>query len=245
MQMLRVFQNIEEAALHFTEKWIEISHDVLGKQSFFSVALSGGETPIPFYRNLAESDSMFPWDRTHLFLVDERFVPPDHPDSNFRMIKSNLINHVGIPSDNIHCIVTGEVSPQRAADLYELDIRHFFHLPEHRFPRFDLILLGIGEDGHTASLFPDHPVLAEQQKIALAVMMDQRGHDRITLTLPVLNRAKNIIFLLTGAKKASILNEIVKSENQFLPKTPAALVKPDEGNVYFLADAAAGSEVSY
>ncbi len=244
---LLIFDAIEEIADCAAEKWREIASAAVQRDGVFTAALSGGRTPEPFYRKLAVSPGL-PWKETNLFLVDERFVPADHPDSNGRMVRDALVDPVtertGFSPGNFHTIPTDLPSASRAAEAYEGALRNFFGLPGKTgpgdFPSFDLIVLGIGEDGHTASLFPGDPAIKEQSRIAAPVSSaDPQKHDRITLTLPVLNRAKNAIFLLTGGKKASILTRILQKDFSL----PASLVHPETGNLLILADAAAGSEV--
>ncbi len=237
---LLIFEDPDDLVNRFVELWKEIAGAALREKDEFTAALSGGKTPDPFYRGLAEAVDL-PWRRTHLFLADERFVPPDHPDSNYRLIRVSLINRIAIPPGNVHPVDTGRGSPEEAALRYGDEIGRTLHLSGNAWPVFDLIVLGIGEDGHTASLFPGHPVLQEKNEITAAVFLEKSGrHDRITLTLPVFNHAKTIIFLLTGREKASILGQILDGENKSLP---AAMVKPESGSIYFLVDAAAGSEV--
>jgi 6-phosphogluconolactonase len=223
----------------FIGKWSEISSEAIKKRGSFSVALSGGNTPFPFYRKLAGQQQVASeWSKTHIFLVDERFVPDTDPDSNYRMIKETLLDSAGVPPGNVHAIATDLPDPISAAEHYERDIALFFNLSGDGIPEFDLITLGIGTDGHTASLFPGSPALKEEKRLAAAVVPGGKMHSRVTLTLPVLNKARNVLFLVTGEEKAKVLRDVSKGSDLSLP---ASLVAPGKGGLLFLADFAAGS----
>ncbi len=228
----------EDALIHCLLKiWQEISKSAMERKGTFVTALSGGETPIPFYQKLSEWRK-FPWDKTHFFLVDERFTPFSDPDNNYRMLQNTFLREIKVSVKNIHPIPVEEDSPQSAARKYEEVIKKFFKLPPQHFPEFDLILLGIGEDGHTASLFPGSPVLKETRQMAAAVLMEGIQHPRITLTLPVINQGKNVLFLVTGKKKATIVEKVVHLRD---PVLPASGVAPEKGKLFFLLDREAGS----
>jgi 6-phosphogluconolactonase len=211
----------------------------------FAVALSGGSTPKGLYTLLAtpEYREQIPWSRVHLFWGDERCVPPDHSESNYRMVRESLLSKIDIPQHNIHRMA-GEKDPEIAAAEYELELSNFFQLSEGDLPRFDLILLGLGEDGHTASLFPGSKALERMKHLVAAVDLETLGRHRLTLTLPVLNNGAQIAFLVSGRSKAAILGEILgtKSRSSILP---AAKVQPDNGRITWLVtrDAAAGLEL--
>jgi 6-phosphogluconolactonase len=196
----------------FIKKWHEISNATIKEHSIFTVALSGGKTPVPFYQQLNKQN--LAWDRIHIFLVDERVVPLDHPDSNYRLIKEHLSN-----AKHIYAMTT--------AQDYEQTLIKFFNT---KLPRFDLIMLGIGEDGHTVSLFSNDPALLEKEKLVVAVKNNKVKYDRITLTLPIINNAKNIIFLAGGKNKAKVIAEVKKQNPQF----PASKVQPTHGHLLFL-----------
>ena len=230
-----VFQTREKLYDFLTRKWKEISKKAIEKKGIFIVALSGGETPIEFYQGLANSS--LDWGKTHIFLADERLVPFDHPDSNYGMIKANLLENVNIPEKNIHPI---PICPtvEESAEIYEYNLKKFFRLKKGDFPEFDLILLGIGEDGHTASLFPEEPAILEISHLSREVHLDASLHDRVNLTLPVINHAMNIAFLLLGESKAGIVKKILEKPQN---KLPASLVRPLNGKIYYLLDKNAGS----
>jgi len=205
------------------------------------VALSGGATPRALYSLLATAEfrEKIPWPQIHLFWGDERCVPPNHRDSNYGLAYETLISRVPIPKENVYRMKGGE-DPQIAAFDYEQALRQFFGLSGRGLPRFDLIFLGLGEDGHTASLFPGSEVLQEKRRLVCAAYVKRFKSNRLTLTLPVLNNAANIFFLVAGERKASALREILygKDARRLLP---AQRVRPMKGRLVWFVDAAAGS----
>jgi 6-phosphogluconolactonase len=239
-QNLFIFDNKDRMAEFMIRKWEEIAKESIEKKGYVVAALSGGKTPVTFYKTLAEEREMLPWHRTHLFLVDERFLPFDDENSNYRMLRETLLSKIEIPEENIHPIPTGRSTPFVSADAYEEDLKTFFRLRSGQFPRFDLVLLGIGEEGHTASLFPGSPLLNEKDRLAVAVILDEISHHRITLTLPVINHAKEVFFLVSGEEKAPVLEKVLNKRDSFLP---ASMINPDEGKLFFLSDSEAASEV--
>lgn len=236
-----VFADEAKMADHVIEEWGRISADAISRRGFFAVALSGGRTPIPFYRKLAAKPDICPWDKTHVFLADERFVPITDPESNYRMIREMLLDEVHILPSNIHYVPTDLPDPGSAAKKYEKNLAAFFKLGKGEFPVFDLILLGLGSDGHTASLFPGTAALKEKDSLAVPVSPGGGKSDRITLTLPVINRALNILFLVTGKEKAAALRGVVEMGDDALP---ASGVRPETGKLFFLADAEAAALLS-
>jgi len=233
-----VFSNNQAASRFGVKKWMEISSKSVADKGYFAVALSGGRTPIEFYRMLSAGKSRLPWDKTHIFLADERFVPSSDKESNYRLIREYLLNYLAIPEDNMHSVQTEENTLEQAAKRYEDDIVNFFNTQGDRIPEFYLIMLGIGEDGHTASLFPGTPSLKEKRRLTIPVIAVKAPHKRISLTLPVLNKAKHIIFLVSGENKAHAVKEMLESKNS---KLPAALVKPENGSLLLVIDEAAAS----
>lgn len=209
----------------------------------FCVALSGGVTPHSLYALLCQPPhaGQVDWRHVHLFWGDERCVPPDHADSNFRAVREALLDRELLPGENIHRI-PGELLPQQAADTYEQDLRRFFGGGD--LPRFDLILLGLGDDGHTASLFPASPALLETQRWAVPVehtVPPLPLVPRVTLTLPVLNAAGQVLFLVSGAGKASILARVLRPPDSMMESLPAQRIHPLPGRVTWLVDRAAAS----
>jgi 6-phosphogluconolactonase len=202
-----------------------------------SVALSGGNTPRAVYSLLASEHQQLPWDRIHIFFGDERHVPPDHPDSNFRMASESLLSKVPIPETNVHRI-RAELDGEAAAAEYDQQLVNFFHLGNHDWPRFDLIFLGIGEDGHTASLFPGSQALTETSRRVAANWVEKFQTFRITLTFPVLNHAAEAVFLVSGSGKAQILSQVLSAGTR---KYPAQNVQPENGRLLWLVDQDAAS----
>ncbi len=208
-------------------------------QKTVSLALAGGRTPQVLYRKLTEDAlaARIPWDRLHLFWGDERMVPRDHPDSNFRMVYEAMLKRVPLPVDQIHPVSTN-LPAEEAAKAYEKEIRSHFRR-WHRVPQFDLILLGLGTDGHIASLFPWAPTLVENTRLAVTAR-SPTGSTRITLTLPVINAAHRVFFLVTGQTKADVLQKVLETEG----KLPAQRVEPLKGEVVWMADQQAASRLT-
>ena len=211
------------------------------KAGVFAVALSGGSTPRRLYEHLAEPPyrQTFPWSRTHWFWGDERFVPHDDPLSNYRMARDAMLTRVPIPRANIHPICTENVTPETAAVTYERELMSFYgadRLTEGR-PLFDLILLGLGEDGHTASLFPGTSALNVRDRWVAAVA-DASSETRITLTYPTLESGQHVAFLVTGEEKQPIFSRLRNGDGDF----PAAHLHPSGELTWFVDEAAAGAE---
>ena len=212
--------------------------EAIAERGAFKIAISGGQTPIPLFRLLAKSDwaERFPWDKTTFFWVDERCVEPDHPDSNYGMARRELLSHV--PATHFYRIF-GEDDPESAALRYEEHIRKDFDLKPNELPRFDFMLLGMGGDGHTGSLFPRSPALEERRRLAMDVYIPERKADRVTLTLPVINNSRCCMFLVNGADKhetlASALNLLTP------PLLPSQRVRPPVGDLIWIVDEAAAT----
>lgn len=219
------------------QEFQRLAETAVQERGKFSVALSGGNTPRAVYSILASEHKDLPWDRIHIFFGDERHVPPDHPDSNFRMASESLLSKVPIPEKNIHR-VQAELDAEAAAAEYEQQLSSFFQLKDHEWPRFDLIFLGIGEDGHTASLFPGSKALSEASRRVVANWVEKFKTFRITFTFPVLNHAAEVAFLVSGSGKAQILSEILQPGP---PKYPAQKIQPENGRLLWLVDQEAGS----
>jgi 6-phosphogluconolactonase len=210
-----------------------------------ALALAGGNTPRAVYETLAGASyrQKIPWRQVHFFWGDERMVPPEHMLSNFRMTNEAWLLHVPIPAENIHRM-KGELAPEEAARDYRNELEHHFRkrsaLPDSPSSIFDLVLLGLGEDGHTASLFPKTHAVAESRQAATAVFVPQMNQWRVTLTLPVFNRARKVAFLASGKSKAQIISSILKLERGET-QWPASLVQPASGELHWLLDAEAAS----
>ena len=238
---LSIFGNGKAAADFALEKWMEACTDSIENKGYFTAALSGGKTPIDFYKLLSAGGKELPWAKIHLFLADERFVPATDKESNYRLVRECLLNHVDIPKNNVHRIDTEEATLEMAAEKYEEEIRNFFGIEGERIPEFDLIMLGIGEDGHTASLFPGASSLKEKQRLTIPVIAEKSPYKRISLTLPVLANAQRIMFLVTGSEKSGIVREIVEESESRLP---ASLVRRRARSAYLVIDEGAASLLS-
>lgn len=211
----------------------------------FTVALSGGRTPEALYSLLADDTELrekIPWQHAYFFWGDERPVPPDHPESNFRMARETLLSRVPVPAANLHRIKS-ELAPEQAATAYERTLIEFFQLRRDTLPRFDLVLLGLGPEGHTASLFPGTHALREQTRLAVANWIGKLGTERITLTAPVFNNAACVIFLVGGDEKAVVLKSVL--EGRYEPEQlPAQLIRPHTGELKWIVDAAAAELIT-
>lgn len=233
--MIKIFSNIEELTRFAAERFVETAMAAIDSEiGSFAVALSGGSTPKALYQILAgqEFRNRLDWTKVFFFFGDERNVLPDDPDSNFRLAREYLFEPLQIDAANIFRWQTELDDARRIAWIYECDIEAFF---ESEPPRFDLILLGMGDDGHTASLFPHTEALGETAKTAVANRVEKLNATRLTMTFPVINDAKNVIFLVAGAEKAEALREVLEGEPQ-PEKFPAQNVKLQDGNLFWLVD---------
>lgn len=236
-----VLANPTEVAQEAARRFEAIAKEAIERQGRFTVALSGGSTPKVLYNLLAEEPhrNAVDWKKAYFFFGDERTVPPDHADSNYRMAQEALLSKIETPPDQIYRM-RGEDEPGHAAEAYCAILREFFGLrkggaaPEN-FPRFDLVLLGMGPDGHTASLFPNTTALEKRDVPATANHVPQQNTMRLTLTFPSINRAANILFLITGKDKAEVLKEVLHGE--FQPQAyPSQLIQPTNGKLTYLLD---------
>ena len=223
-------------------EFVRAGKNAIGARGRFAVALSGGSTPKSLYSLLADKHRDFDWDRTFLFFGDERHVPPDHPDSNFRMVDESLLRKIQIPTQNVIRVKTEKPDATAAALEYENQLRQFFQPKPGEFPRFDLILLGMGPDGHTASLFPGSDGLKEQARWAIANWVEKFKTHRITFTFPVLNSAAEAMFLASGADKADMVHRVLEGKNT--PPYPSQQVQPADGRLLWMVDQAAASKLN-
>ena len=208
----------------------------------FTVALSGGSTPKSLYSLLATNASL-PWGKTYFFFGDERHVPPDDPESNYRMARESLLSKVPVPPENVFRVPAENPDAGQAAEAYEQTLRKFFGPPPGQFPRFDMVLLGMGPDGHTASLFPGIPALREKTRWVVSDWIEKFKTHRITLTLPVLNNAAVVMFLVSGRDKANMLKEVLQGK-QPGEVFPSKLIKPSNGELIWMVDRAAAAQLS-
>ena len=226
------------------------AREAVAERGRFTVALAGGSTPRALYELLAGEDgASVPWRELHVFFGDERCVPLAHPDSNFAMARSALLAHVPIPEDRMHAVPVDQLQPEEAAAAYErtlrsvLDARTTSPVESQRSspaPSFDLVLLGVGADGHTASLFPGSPALDERDRwvVATEAPAHVAPRCRITLTLPVINRARRVFFLCAGAEKRGVVRSILAGVGEVEQSYPAARVRALERLVWFVDRAA-------
>lgn len=231
---IRVFPDVASLAQVAAEQFVELARGAVETRQRFLVGLSGGNTPKPLYELLATKRfaEKIDWARVQVFFTDERCVSPDHPDSNYKMAAAALLDGVSIPPTNVHRI-RGELPPTDAAALYREELRRVLG----ESGRFDLILLGMGTDGHTASLFPGSVALEEGDKEVVAPYVEALQAWRITLTLPVINASRHVLFLVGGSEKAGALSRVLSGE-----PLPAGLVKPAAGALtWFVSRDAAGS----
>ncbi len=232
---VEVYEGPQELAEAAARAFVESAADAIAERGRFAVALAGGSTPEATYEVLARDHSEdVDWPNVHVFFGDERTVPPDHEDSNYRMAREALLDRV--PIGSVHRM-RGELPPEEAAASYGRELQEFFG---EIYPVLDLVMLGIGPDGHTASLFPETPALGVTDRLAAANPVPKLDTTRLTLTVPVLNAAREVRFLVAGAGKAEALAEILEGDAD--PREyPAKLVRPPGGPIWMVDHAAAGS----
>ncbi len=237
-----VFETPEQVAMAAAERLVKLAQTSIHDNGLFTVALSGGNTPRLLYELLAQEafKDRVDWSVVHTFFGDERMVPADHPDSNYRMAREALLSHMPIPDENVHRM-NGIGAAVTNAGVYEKELRKFFAGSE--WPRFDLVLLGLGKDGHTASLFPGTSALSEKHAWVVANWIDEFQSSRLTLTAPAINAAANVDFLVTGADKAQALATVLEGPSH-PEQLPAQLIRPESGSVTWLVDRQAASKLS-
>jgi 6-phosphogluconolactonase len=242
---IEILADENAVAARAADLFAQAAQEAAAARGRFAVALSGGSSPQPLYRLLARQQftQKIPWRRVHLYWGDERCVPPDDPQSNHGTAERLFIRHVPILAVNVHR-VRGEEGAERAALAYEEELRRLAALerPRSELPVFDLVLLGLGADGHTASLFPHSPALDEEQRLAVATEAPD-GSPRVTVTYPVIDAARRVWFLVTGATKAGMVAEAL--EGLRVPKAvPVQAVAPLKGSLTWFLDEAAAAELS-
>jgi 6-phosphogluconolactonase len=240
-----VFDSAENLALAAAKRLVEQVESAAAARGVARIAVSGGSTPKRMFELLADPAlpffSRMPWARLELYWVDERGVPPDHPESNFRMTREALLEKVPLPPGQIFRM-EGELEPGLAASRYEDVIRRQFRLAGAEFPAFDVITLGMGPDGHTASLFPHTAAVHEARRIVVANHVPQKDTWRITLTSPVVNQGRDVFFLVQGKDKAKVLKEVLLGADD--PDTyPTQLIRPVSGRLTLLLDRASAEEL--
>ena len=241
---IRILSTPQELFAAAAEEVVRTANEAVAQRGRFTIALSGGSTPKSLFNLLAtNARTALPWDRMFFFWGDERHVSPNDPDSNYRMAEETMLSKIPVAAGNVFRIAAENPDAAAAAEAYEQTLRKFFALESGRFPRFDLILLGMGPDGHTASLFPSTAALQEKSRLVVANWVDKLKASRLTLTLPVLNAARCVAFLVSGTDKASVLRAVLE-ENVPAEQYPSKLVRPSDGKLIWLVDRAAASELS-
>jgi len=227
------------------EEVVRATNEAVTHRRRFTIALSGGSTPKSLYNLLAtNARATLPWDRMFFFWSDERHVPPTDPDSNYRMANEAMLAKIPVAAANIFRVPAENPDADAAAQAYEQTMQKFFELKPGEFPRFDLILLGLGPDGHTASLFPETAGLNEKSRLVIANWVEKFKTSRITFTSPVLNAARNVAFLVSGTDKAPALHAVLEDEAAPANRYPAKLVRPSDGKLAWFVDRAAASQLS-
>ena len=225
----------------------EFSHaaiEAVAQRGRFTVALSGGSTPKNLFTLLAtNARTSLPWDRMFFFWGDERHVPPQDPESNYRMADEAMLSKIPVAAGNVFRVAAENPDAAAAAAAYEQTLRKFFALEPGQVPGFDLIMLGMGPDGHAASLFPESAALQEKSRLVVANWVEKFKTSRITFTLPVLNAARCVLFLVSGADKAPALHEVLESDAAG-EKYPSKLIQPTDGKLIWLVDRAAASQLT-
>ena len=236
----QILETTRDLAVAAAELFVAKSNAAVADKGFFSVALSGGSTPKLLYELLVDPNEAFrekiPWPSIRFFWSDERHVPPDHPDSNYRMANEAMLSHVPVSPDNVHRVMTENPNAEEVAKAYEQTILKF--VPGSP-PRFDLILLGLGNDGHTASIFPGSEVLDGTKRLVAAPWVEKLKAFRITMTLPLINNAASVVFLITGTQKAQIVKAILQGSTAY----PAQEVRPINGKLIWMLDREAASKL--
>jgi 6-phosphogluconolactonase len=242
---VRILEDAEAIAKCAAEEFIKAANAAAKAKGSFSVALAGGSTPKALYALLA-GDALrgqLPWDRMQLFFGDERHVEPTHPDSNFRMATEAMISKVPLKPEQVHRIKAENPDTGQAAREYEQELRSRFHLADGEAPRFDLVLLGMGNEGHTLSLFPGTKALRDNGRLVVRNWVGKLLAERVTLTAPAVNNAALVMFMVAGADKALALKAVLEGPHE-PEQLPAQLIDPKSGRLLWLVDAAAGGILS-
>src|SRR5437899_2689734 len=239
---IRILNSLADLSQAAAAEFATLTVEAVRSKGRFSVALCGGSTPRGLYTLLADqAQRSLPWEKIFFFWGDERHVPPDHPDSNYRMAHETLLSKVPVRLENVFRIHAELRDADAVAVAYEQDLKTFFNLRPGEFPRFDLVLLGLGPDGHTASLFPGTTALNEKDRLFVANWVEKFKTHRFTLTLPVLNHSACTMFLVNGKEKSGILREVLENPSADLP---AQKVRPAEGRLVWFVDRAAAGGLS-
>jgi 6-phosphogluconolactonase len=238
---VRTLTTPQELFAAAAEEVVHAASEAVAQRGRFTIALSGGSTPKSLFNLLAtNARTTLPWDHMYFFWGDERHVPPTDPESNYRMADEAMLSKIPVAVGNVFRILAENPNADAAAADYEQALRKFFALEVGAAPRFDLILLGMGPDGHTASLFPNSAALQEKSRLVVANWVEKFKTHRLTFTLPVLNAARSVAFLVSGTDKASALKAVLQSDAPG-EQYPAKLVQPTNGSLIWMVDRAAAS----
>jgi 6-phosphogluconolactonase len=241
---IRTLTTPQELFAAAAEEVVRAATDAVAQRGRFTIALSGGSTPRSLFNLLAtNARTVLPWDRMFFFWGDERHVPPTDPDSNYKMAEETMLSKIPVAAGNVFRIAAENPDAAAAAVSYEKTLQKFFALEPGQFPRFDLILLGMGPDGHTASLFPGSAGLQEKSRLVIANWVEKFKTHRLTFTLPVLNAAACVAFLVSGTDKAPALHAVLESDAPG-EQYPSQLVRPTDGKLIWLIDRAAASQLT-
>lgn len=241
---LRKLTTPQELFAAAAEEFGHAAHEAVAQRGRFAVALSGGSTPKNLFTLLAtNARTSLPWDRMFFFWGDERHVPPENPESNYRMADEAMLSKIPVAAGNVFRVLSENPDAAAAAEAYEQTLRKFFALEPGQIPRFDMIMLGMGPDGHAASLFPESAALQEKSRLVVANWVEKFKTSRITFTLPVLNAARCVLFLVSGADKAPALHEVLESD-AVGEQYPSKLIQPTDGKLIWLVDRAAASQLT-
>lgn len=243
---VRVLADAGQLSRAAAEEFVRRAQEAVRDKGVFTVALSGGSTPKSLYSLLSSESEDFrsriPWSNIHFFWGDERHVAADDPESNYRMANETLLSKVPVPPGNVHRIRAENPDAALAAKEYEETLRQFFKLTPGQLPRFDLVLLGMGPCGHTASLFPGTEALNERERLVVAQWVEKFNAYRITMTPPVLNNAASVIFIVGGTDKAETLHAVLEGDDE-PARYPAQLIRPTHGDLLWLVDEAAAARL--
>jgi 6-phosphogluconolactonase len=241
---VRILTTPQELFAAAADEVLHSATEAVTQRGRYTIALSGGSTPRSLYTLLAtNARSAMPWDRTFFFWGDERHVSPADAESNYRMVEESMLSKAPVPAGNVFRVAAENPDATAAADAYEKTLKSFFALEAGQLPRFDLILLGLGPDGHTASLFPGTAALREESRLVVANWVEKFKTSRITFTLPVLNAARCVAFLVSGTDKAPALHAVLETDAPG-EQYPSKLVHPTDGKLIWMIDRAAASELS-
>ena len=241
---IRTLTTPQELFAAAAEVVVGAATDAVAQRGRFTIALSGGSTPKSLFNLLAtNARTVLPWERMFFFWGDERHVPTTDPDSNYRMAEETMLSKVPVPPGNVFRMAAENPDAAAVAEDYEKTLRKFFALEPGQVPVFDLILLGMGPDGHTASLFPGTAGLQEKSRLVIANWVEKMKTSRLTFTLPVLNAARCVTFLVSGTDKAAVLRTVLEGDVP-AEQYPAKLLRPTDGKLIWLVDRAAASELT-